>query len=818
VVASALADGFKAGNHVFNRMNRRSEKKVKAENAPAVRSTAPVLPAAEKTGAADPWPPKSECRTAGLNDRWMVSGICIFLAAITFAVFGQTLGYDFVNYDDNYHVYDNPAVISGLTLKSISWAFTFNHSDYWHPLDFLSHMLDCQLYGLAPAGHHLTNVLLHATVAILLFLVLREMTGALWRSAFVAAVFAIHPLRVESVAWVSERKDMLHGVFFMLTIGAYVRYVRRPWSFARYGLVVLLFALGLMSKPTLMTLPFVLLLLDYWPLKRFAPLAAAGDASRTNSAGWRSYRPVFIRMVAEKLPLFMLAAASCVQAAIGNIPAFEASKSLPRALQISNALVSYVAYIWQMVCPVKLAVVYPFPVEGLPLGEVVGAVILLVFISAVLFILRQRHPCYLVGWLWYLGMLTPMIGFIQAGSIARADRYTYLPQIGLYLLLTWAAADLCAGWRHRRVMLAGCATVILVALIFCARAQTSYWRDSESLWTHALACTSGHSTAHNNLGDALDKKGRFDEAISQFQEAIRLKQNYAEAYNNLGTALDKKGRLDEAISQFQEAIRFKPDYTEAYNNLGTALARNGRLDEAISQFQEAIRLKPEYADACYNLGIALDGKGRFDEAISQFQEAIRLRPDYAEAYNHLGIVLARKGRLDEAISQYQEAIRLKPDSAQARSNLGIALTGKGQLDEAISQFQEAIRLKPEYADAYYDLGIALDGKGRLDEAISQFQEAIRLKPDYAQAYNNLGIALARKGRLDEAISQYQEAIRLKPDSAHARNSLGIALARKGRLDEAISQFQEAIHLKPDYTDAQRNLAKALELKGKSNMR
>ena len=390
-------------------MNRRSkEKKLRGEGADAQLEHLLQSDRSEWGDLRDQSPAVSG------GARWWVLGVCVFLAAITFAVFGQTLGYDFVNYDDNLNVYDNSAVKSGLTLKSISWAFKFSQSDYWHPLTMLSHMLDCQFYGLAPAGHHLTNVLLQATVAILLFLVLRQMTGALWRSAFVAAVFAIHPLRVESVAWVTERKDLLQGLFFMLTVWAYVRYVRHSWSLARYLAVVLLFALGLMSKPTLMTLPFVLLLLDYWPLKRFVPLG--NDAHGTKPAGWRSHRPVVIRLVVEKLPLFVLSAASCVQAAIGNSPAFEINKSMPRILQISNAMVSYVAYIWQMVFPVKLAVVYPFPAGGLPFWEVMGAVILLVFISTVLFILRQRHPCFLVGWLWYLGMLVPMIGFIQAGS------------------------------------------------------------------------------------------------------------------------------------------------------------------------------------------------------------------------------------------------------------------------------------------------------------------------------------------------------------------------------------------------------------------
>jgi tetratricopeptide (TPR) repeat protein len=737
--------------------------KAKPGKAPAARLSAPAPPESER------WP-------AGLHDRWTIPGVCIFLAVITLAVFGQTVRYEFVNYDDDFYVYDNSAVKSGLTLKSISWAFTFRYPYYWQPLGLLSHILDCQLYGLAPAGHHLTNVLLHATAAVLLFLVLRQMTGALWRSAFVAAVFAIHPLRVESVAWVSERKDMLHGVFFMLTIGAYVRYARRPWSLARYLAVVLLFVFGLMSKPTLMTLPFVLLLLDYWPLKRFVPLATPGDVSGTKSTGWRSYRPVVIRMIVEKLPLFMLSAASCMQAAIGNSPAFGGNKSLSIILRISNAMVSYVAYIWQMICPVKLAVLYPLPVEGLPLGEVIGAVILLVFISTALFLLRQRHPCYLVGWLWYLGMLVPTIGFIQAGAQARADRYTYLPQIGLYLLLTWAAADLCAGWRHRRVMLGGCSTIILISLIFCARAQTSYWRNSESLWTHTLACTSDNFVGDNNLGEVLLKKGSVNEAIAQFQKALQIEPDFAEARNNLGNALLRKGSLDEAIAHYQRALQIKPDYAEARNNLGNALLQKGKVDEAIAYYQRALQIKPDSAEAHNNLGEALLKKGNVDEAISHYQRALQIKPDNVEAQYNLGNALLQKGSVDEAIAHYQRALQIKPDCVEASYNLGNVLLQKGKVDEAISHYQRALETDANFAEAHNNLGNALFQRGKVDEAIAHFQKALQIKPDYAEASYNLGEALLKKGSVGEAISHYQRALQIKPDYAAARNNLAWVLA------------------------------------------
>jgi tetratricopeptide (TPR) repeat protein len=627
--------------------------------------------------------------------------IGLLLALITLLAYWPVAYDGFVNYDDGLHVSDNSAVKSGLTLKSIQWAFQFSRSDYWHPLDFLSHMLDCQLYGLAPAGHHLTNVLLHATVAILLFLVLREMTGALWRSAFVAVVFAIHPLRVESVAWVSERKDVLHGVFFMLTIWAYVRYVRHPWSLARYLAVVLLFALGLMSKPTLMTLPFVLLLLDYWPLKRFVPLAVPGDAGGAKSAGWRSQRPVLTRMVVEKLPLFMLSAASCVQAAIGNRPAFEINKSLPRMLQISNAMTSYVAYIWQMVWPVKLAVLYPFPGKGLPLGEVIGAVVLLVLISIGLFLLRQRHPCYLVGWLWYLGMLVPMIGFIQAGAQARADRYTYLPQIGLYLLLTWAAADLYARWRHRRLVQAGviaAAVLVLAGCLVLTENQLRYWRDSESLFRHALAVTKDNYIAHLNLGTAFQDEGRLNEALAEYRASAQLAPDYPCVHKNLGSVLDALGRPEEALAEYRLALQIEPRVPALHDGIGIVFVELGRFDEAMSEFVAAARLDPAYPWPYFQMGKALLKQGRDAEAIDKLREALRISPDNYQILAYAARVLAANEKPEVRDGQTALVYAVKANVLSdgtlpfVLDALGMACAETGRFDDAQEAIERAIKI------------------------------------------------------------------------------------------------------------------------------
>jgi tetratricopeptide (TPR) repeat protein len=422
------------------------------------------------------------------------------------------------------------------------------------------------------------------------------------------------------VAWIAERKDVLSAFFFMLTLGAYVRYVRHRSSMIRYGAVVLCFALGLLSKNMLVTTPFVLLLLDYWPLNRLS-----------------SFTPrVLFRLVAEKIPLFILTVVSCVATAL--VPEKHAGQ-LPFGLRMENAAVSYVTYLWQMIHPSGLACVYPNPTNYLPLWQVAGALGLLLAISGAVFALRKERSYLVIGWLWYVGMMVPVIGMVQISYYAHADRYTYLPQIGLYLLVTWTAADLCAGWRHRREVLGGLSTVILAALIFCAHTQVSYWRNNESLWTHTLACTSDNAVAHYNLGNDLLQKGRVDEAIAQYQKALQIKPDKEEACNNLGNALLQKGSVDEAIAYYQKTLQINPEFAEAHYNLANALLQKGSVNEAIAHFQTALQINPDYADAHNNLGYALIQNGSVDKAIAHFQKALQINPDYADARNNLSNAL-----------------------------------------------------------------------------------------------------------------------------------------------------------------------------------
>lgn len=566
--------------------------------------------------------------------------ICFLLVAIVWIVFGQTLGHEFVNFDDPQYVYENPKITNGLSLEGIGWAFTHVHSDNWHPLTTISHMLDCQLYGLQPWGHHLTNVLLHSAAAVVLFLALLELTAVRWPSAFVAALFAIHPLRVGSVAWVAERKDVLSGVFFMLTLWAYARYVRGGKAASgRYTTVIVLFALGLMCKPTLVTLPFVLLLLDYWPLRRLAPASSAKSARSTRGEG-----PVVSRqlptkslqdLVIEKVPLFVLSALSCVATLLAQERAVITIHQLTFGDRVGNAMISYVAYINQMFWPANLSVVYPYPVSGINGGQALLALVVLLVVSVVFFIWRSKHPFLLVGWLWFLGVLIPMIGIIQVGAQARADRYTYLAQVGLYILITWGAVELLGKWHGGRVALIAVGTLIVTVLTADSYFQASFWQNNETLWNQALAHTSANHIAENNLGNALMKKDQFDEAIVHFRKALEIYADYPEANNNLGYALASKRKWNDAITFYRNAMRVRPNYAKAHNNLAVSLVEVGKTDEALAQFNEALRIDRDSLEAHCNLAIVLLRLNRRDDAVAHLREALRIKPGDTEVIAQL---------------------------------------------------------------------------------------------------------------------------------------------------------------------------------------
>jgi len=667
------------------------------------------------------------------------------LAGIVWIAFGQTLHHDFVNYDDGPYVYSNPRIASGLSLANLLWAFTHVHSANWHPLTTISHMLDCQLYDLQPWGHHLTNILLHAAAVILLFFALRELTinsrarpsaapkatngpavrpYQVWASAFVAAVFAIHPPRVESVAWVAERKDVLSGVFFMLTLLAYARYARSDrFSFGRYTTVLVLFALGLMCKPTLVTLPFVLLLLDYWPLRRV-----------------RDQWSVIRRLILEKIPLFVLSAASCVATILAQKEAFAPTRAVPLQERLANAVVAYVEYLGQAIYPAHLAVLYPYPEGGLSVAEVVLALLVLVTMSVIFFVWRKTYPFALTGWLWFVGMLVPMIGIVQVGSQPRADRYTYLPEIGLYILVTWGAMELLKNWRYKREVLAIAALVIVGVFVTLSYFQTSYWLNNETLWRHTVDVTSRNYIAENNLAGTLLERGQLNDAMAHYREALEIKPDVAEVQSNLGNALLREGNVEEAIVHLQKALQIDPAYAEAYNHMGSALMKKGQAGEAIAHYQKAVQLNTSYADAYNNLGVAFLRSGQVDQAIADYKKAVAINPESAEMQYNLGNALAHQGNWADAIACYQAAVSTERDSVKAakiRNNLAAALEKLGKSDEALEQFRQAVQINGNYPEAHCNLGRMLAQRGRRDEAVAHLREALRLKPGYEQARKQL---------------------------------------------------------------------------------
>ena len=695
--------------------------------------------------------------------RRQVMGVCFFLVAITWLVFGQTIRYDFVNYDDNDYVYANPAITSGLTLHGITHAFSGRHARNWHPLTTLSHMLDCQLWGVRAGGHHFTNVVLHIIAVVLLFLVLKQMTGAIWQSAFVAALFAIHPLRVESVAWISERKDVLSAVFFMLTLGAYARYARFP-SFGRYLTMSILFALGLMSKPMLVTVPLVLLLLDYWPLQRF---------------GGRSS---IKRLALEKIPLLTLSAAAGVATLLLQRSSLAVVEQLPLVSRIGNGLVSCVIYVKQMIWPVGLAVFYPHPGDQLPVWEIGLAIVLLALVSAGAIALRRKLPYLVTGWFWYLVMLLPVIGLIQVGSQAHADRYTYLPQIGLYLLLAWAITDALASRLQRRI-LAVTASVTVIALAWCAHVQASYWRNGESLWGHALAVTSGNFMAHDGLGECLGNRGRLDEAIDQFQKALNIAPGYPEIKTNLIIALTKKGRTDEAITHLQALLKEYPNDAQAQYNLGNALRKKGDSQGAIAAYEKTLSIQARYPAAHYNLAIALEQNGQIDEAIAHYREAVLEQPNYPEAYYLLGNDLLQKARVDDAIAAYEQALKSRPTYPDAENNIGLALLQRGRPSEAIAHWQNALAIQSDSVDSLNNLAWVLatfpeSWIRNRKQALALAERANQLSGDNNPAIlRTLAAAYAENGRFTEARVTAERGLQL----ANAQENLALANIFKGDL-------------------------------------
>ena len=552
-----------------------------------------------------------------IKHHYKILSVCLLLILTILIAYWQVKNFDFVNLDDLGYVAANPKVQSGLTIDGIAWAFSFTDIAYWHPMTWLSHMLDCELYGLNPMGHHWTSLQIHIANTLLLFFILQYMTKALWKSAFVAALFALHPINVESVAWVAERKNVLSTFFWMLTMLAYVHYTTRP-SLYRYLLTLFFLMLGLMAKPMLVPLPFVLLFLDYWPLERL----------RHQSS---------FNLILEKIPFFALSAVSAYISSL-SVHRYEIVVSMelvPMKLRVANALVSYVKYIEKMIWPKNLAVFYPFP-DTLPVWQVFGACLFLAFISFLVLLNLRKKPYLCIGWLWFLGTLIPVIGLKQAGLWpAMADRWAYVPLVGIFIIVAWGGSDLLKKWTNKKIVPAILAMSVLLVLTMQSFLQAAHWKNSNTLFENSIKVTENNWLAHNNLGIAL-----------------------------LG-----KRELDKAIFHYKKALNIKPDTLGAIKNLGVALSEKGDFKEAAQYFTKAIVINPEDWDAHYKLGRILENQGKFNRAIRHFEEVIRINPDYAQAYNEIGIILAQKGKLQKSNEFFLKAIQLEPDYKEARDNL-----------------------------------------------------------------------------------------------------------------------------------------------------
>ena len=593
---------------------------------------------------------------------WVAAAVCTLLLLSTILAFRPAFEKDFsfVNLDDNRYVYDNGHVTQGLTRETVAWAFTSLEYDNWHPLTWLSLMLDRQIFGPEslpqPWGYHCTNILIHAINVLVLFMALWRMTSALWPSLLVAVLFGLHPLRAESVAWISERKDVLSGLFFLLTVWAYAAYANHNRSWARYGLVILFFIVGLMAKPMLVTLPLLLVLLDYWPLGRVESGWWTVGGKGPNQPPTTVHRPPstsFVRLVVEKIPLLVLALASSVVTMIAQQGAMKVIDTITFRMRLENALVSYAAYIGEIFYPVGLAPLYPFPEHGVPWPKIAAAAIVLAAITA-LVVRRRAWPWLPVGWLWYLITLLPVIGLVQVGVQAMADRYTYLPHIGLYIMLAWTAEELTVNLPSRRWFWTAGLVLLIPILIQLTAAQTATWKDSETLWTSALKANPEIALAENNLGYIVEHRGQFDEAFKHYLHAVEIRPRYVEAHINLGNMYMIKGQTDEALKHYRAAIAIRPDFELSYANLGTGLLARGELAEAEAAFRTALERDPQYVEAYWKLGSVLCQQKKFREGIAALRKAVEIAPGYSAAWQTLAQSADAGGlrRHDEAIQCY----------------------------------------------------------------------------------------------------------------------------------------------------------------------
>ena len=730
------------------------------------------------------------------------------LVAATVIAFAGVFDNGFLSYDDPGYVTKNDHVLSGLSAGTVLWSFSTVAEANWHPLTWMSHALDCTLFGPDPRYHHAMGLLLHLLTSLLLFVVLERMTRAAWPSAFVALVFAVHPLHVESVAWAAERKDVLSALFWVLTIGAYALYRSSP-SAGRYILALALFALGLMAKPMLITLPFVLVLLDYWPLGRLTFRERPTAAERKNALS------LLGQSVREKLPFFALSLGSSVITYIvqRQAGAVALSDQLPLSERAGNAVVSYGEYILKSVLPVDLSFFYPHPEGTLAAWKIAAAALVIVFVTYLVWKHRAGRPYLFVGWFWFLGTLVPVIGLVQVGLQAMADRYMYIPLIGLAVMAAWGVPDLLGPSRARVAVLAATFALCALAMVAATRIQVACWKDDISLYDHALSVTENNHIAHYNLGITLLDSGRYAEALPHFREAVRLKPQEIGPRSNLARCLVELGERKEALEVYNWILqRVRPDAL-LHIRMGDALSKEGRAEEAISHYLAAERLDPSnMATPCKVADLYL-GAALYDSASAICEKVLRTQPRYSKAHDILGIIAGKQQRNDQALQEFQEAVRCDSTNADAYNDMGILYDRTGRAAEALEMYTAAARVNPRHANAQFNLGMALAKAGRLPEAGDHWRMAVGADPRNADARVNLGRLYTLQDMPDEAARELKEALRIDPRNAVAHYNYGNLLAKQRKLAEAAREFAEAVRLDPAYDTAQKALVQVRKLLG-----
>jgi len=755
----------------------------------------------EKKGAVPSVTPAAS--SAPFAERHAAALICVGLALLCFAVYGQILSHDFLKCDDDICVTDNPHVYTGLSWSNLVWACTKDISTYLIPVMWLSHMTDCQVYGLHPWGHHLTSLILHAANAVLLFLVFARMTGRMWPSALLAALFAVHPLNTETVSWIAERKGVLSAFFWIAALGAYAWHTRRRGA-ARYAFVVLFFLLGLMSKPSVLAFPCVLLLLDYWPFRRLDPVG-----------GLRALFRSAARPAIEKTPLFLVTLLFCgitVYLTATRSSNFQLGAKVPFLDRCANTLVVYVIYLRQTLWPSGLAIYYPHPITR-PLWQVAGAALLLAVITLFCLWNARKRPYLPVGWLWYLGTLVPVIGIVQNGDWAHADRYAYIPLVGVFIMVAWGLADLVAAHRLSARIAVLLSLSAIAALAVCAGLQARYWRDNDTLFRHAIDSGNESAMAWDNIGRAAMERGDYAEARAGLERAVKLDPDNTSAEHNLGLLSLRQKRYDEARTCLARVLQRAPGHAKALTNLGLVALEQGRYDEAGTLFTRALGVSPNDAKVLNNLGLLSLRQGRYDEAKSWLAKALDAAPDSAEALNNMGKLCLDLQRYDEAQNWFEKALVADPKYVIALDNMGLLALDRKRYEEARKWLTKALEVEPKNAEALVNLGSVAMDQGRDDEAASCLKRALAVEPNNVSALYNLSVIEMDAGRFNDALALLDRVLQANPRHAKANNNAGWCLMSLGQFDKAVPYLRVAVALDPHFAKAMFNLADALERLG-----